>query len=248
MNVSYIANNPAELFDQAPPVVKEVLQSGAVDKTVREIAEKNKLSVGTFIPLGNIITFVLINALQPENVVQALVEILKVEKGEAQNIANDLEKGLFQEVRNKVIGKNDPVVKLSFKPEGNNDEALRKKLLDTTKRESGLVKEQSSNVPAQKQSVITPGSRNQLLEQLQVLGTIPNDEEVEARLKHIQEQLASIQQKEEEAEPDVKKVPVAVYNFGKDGDRAIEAIEQPASYSVAPTKYNVDPYRELAEN
>jgi hypothetical protein len=249
MNQSYLANNIDELLDQTTPVVENIIDSGEIEQVATELGEKYKLSVGAYVPLTNVILFVLINALQPENVVRALIEIVSLTPDVAQKIAEDLEKGIFQKVRLAVLGKApDPIVKLEFKKEGN-DEELRKKLLDTTKRESALTKNQSSpDAKNQKTSVIAPGSRNQLLEQLQVLGTIPNDEEVESRLKHIQEQLAAIQAKEEKEEPDVKKVNAVVYNFGADGDRAVEAVKRTASYSVAPTAYNVDPYREMAED
>jgi hypothetical protein len=248
MNQSYIANNIDELLDQATPVVETIIDNGEIEQVATELGSRYGLPVGAYVPLTNVILFVLINALQPENVVRALIEIVSLTPETAEKIAKDLEKGIFQKVRLAVLGKDpEPVVKLEFKKEGN-DEELRKKLLDTTKRESALTKNQSSGVPDKKTALTPPGSRNQLLEQLQVLGTIPNDEEVESRLKHIQEQLAQIQAKEEKEEPDVKKINPVIYSFGEDGDKAVEAVKRTASYSVAPTAYNVDPYREMAED
>lgn len=247
MNPSYIAKNLEELFEQAPPKVKEIIESGEIDTVTTALGEKYKVPVGAYVALSNVISFILIGALKPEDVVKALTEIVGTDQATSQKIAEDLEKGILQKVRNATLGKDEPVAKLTFKGDGK-DEALRKELLDTTKRESGLTKEQSSGTPAPKQSVITPGSRNQLLEQLQVLSTIPNDDEVEGRLKHIQEQLAELAKKEEEKEPDVVKVPAKVYNFGDKGGEIVAAVKKPASYSTAPTEYNVDPYREVTED
>ncbi len=249
MYPSYVATNALEMFDQANPIVKDIFKSGEIDTVTTNIAEKYKIPVGSYIALSNVIAFVLVDALQPENVVKALHEMVLLPEDTAKSVGEDLEKGIFQKVRSLIIGK-EPVAELTFK--GNNkDEALRKELLDTTKRESALTTPQSSGEPAKKASVITPGSRNQLLEQLQVLGTIPNDEEVESRLKHIQEQLANIQSKEE-AKGDTpiirQTVLVKAYDFGENADKAVQAVKQTAPYSTAPTKYNVDPYREISED
>lgn len=248
MNPSYIATNLEDLYAQTIPAITDILESGETDTETKTIAGKYKLPLSSVIPLSNIISFILIGALQPADVVRAITEIVVVPPETAKLIAEDLEKGILAKARALVMGK-EPVAKLAFKADDGGTAELRKKIMDTTKRESGLAKDQSGPpVPGQKQAVITPGSRNQLLEQLQVLGTIPNDEEVEGRLKHIQEQLASIQAKEAIAEPDVVKVPAKVYNFGEKGGELVEAIKQVASYSTAPTRYNVDPYREVADN
>ena len=115
--------------------------------------------------------------------------------------------------------------------------------MDTTKRDSGLNKNQSS--PLQKKpTVIALGSRSQLMEQLQVLSSIPNDEEIEERLKHIQEQIGAIKKKEEEDSLD-SKIALKSFMFGEKGKTVADPTVNRSTYSVAPTKYNVDPYREI---
>jgi lipid A disaccharide synthetase len=133
---------------------------------------------------------------------------------------------------------------LEFQGEKTKEE-LRKELLDTTKRESGFAKDQSGKPQDKKTTVLAPGSRSQLLEQLQVLSSIPNDEEIEARLSHIQEQISAIKKQEDENTLD-SKIALKSFMFGEKGKTLADATVSRATYSVAPTQYNVDPYRELA--
>jgi hypothetical protein len=95
-------------------------------------------------------------------------------------------------------------------------------------------------------TVLTPGSRSQLLEQLQILGTIPNDEEIETRLKHIHEQIDLIKKQEEDNVLE-SNVALKSFMFGEKGTTVADPRLQVATYSGAPTEYNVDPYRETAE-
>jgi hypothetical protein len=248
MNPSYIAPNVEELMDAAPADIQNLLDSGEVAKTAAIIGKVYQIQIGLYVALSNVIVLTLIGALKPENVTTALVDLVKVTPDTAYKIAGDLEKSILQKARISVLGQGSKEVQeLVFQGERSPDE-LRKEILDTTKRESGLVKDQSTEpIPAvpKKQVVLTPGSRSQLLEQLQILGSIPNDEEVEARLSHIQEQIASIDTKEDNTLD--ANVPLQNFLLGEQGKGTADAKIQPATYSAAPTKYNVDPYREIAE-
>lgn len=251
MNPSYVATNIDELLEAAPPFIQELLDSGEVDQTAAIIGKIYQIPISSYIALSNIIVLILIGALKPEDVVTALTDLIQVTPDVAYKIAEDLEKGILEKARITVLGKkNGEVVELTFQGERSPDE-LRKEILDTTKRESALVKEQSSGpvgeetpAPQKKQVVLTPGSRSQLLEQLQILGSIPNDEEVEARLSHIQEQIASIEKNENTLDANV---PLQNFVLGEKGSDTADIKQQTATYSAAPTKYNVDPYREIAE-
>ena len=81
-----------------------------------------------------------------------------------------------------------------------------------------------------------------MLEQLQLLDSIPNDEEIGTRLEHIKEQLAALNTEES---PELEnRVALQEFMFGEKGATQVEAAEKSATYSKAPVKYNVDPYRE----
>lgn len=249
MNPSYISENRKELFESAPADIKELIKGGEVKVVVTTLAEKYGLIVGQYNGLANIISYVLIGALDPKNVITAIKDILKLDDKTSNLIAQELETGIFQKAREITIGKQEkgeePVAKLEFQGKKTPDE-LRKEIMDTTKRTSAINVPQTSGIP-KKSTPMTPGSRSQLLEQLQILGSIPKDEEIEARLKHIQEQISSIKKVEEDNSLQ-SNIALKSFMFGEKGKETAEAVMKTATYSVAPTHYNLDPYREVSED
>lgn len=249
MNQSYIATNQEELFDKASPEIQQMILGGEVSTATMILGKKYTLPINSHLALSNIISFTLIGALEPDNVVVALSDMLTLSAGDAYALAEDLEKSIFQKARITVLKKSgEDMVTLTFEKTASEDE-LRKEILDTTKRESGFVKDQSEKnpVPAQPKetAVLAAGSRSQLLEQLQILDSIPNDEEINSRLDHIKEQISLLDKKEGNSLD--SNIALQEFMFGEEGSSAVEAEPQTASYSKAPTKYNIDPYRELTE-
>lgn len=244
MNPSYIAKNLEELFDKAPVYIQELIEGDEINKTTAILGKVYKLPVNLYVALSNIISFILIGALKPEDVVVAIEDILKLTHEEALKLAEDLEKSILEKARIKILGKSgEAMITLSF-PETKSPDELRKEILDTTKRESGLVKEQVTQTPQPpKQTILTPGSRSQLIEQLQIIGKIPDDEEITARLEHIKEQISSLDKNSDNTLD--ANIPLKNLMFGEKGETVVEAEARPSSYSKAPTKYNVDPYREI---
>ncbi len=245
---SYIAPNQEELFENSPLSIQELFTNGEVDSATLALSSAYSIPVGSQMALSNIISFILIGALQPEDVVEALQELVGVTSDVAMKIATDLEHSILEKARVSLFKKSDDsVVNLDFQGEKTKDE-LRKELLDTTKRESAFDKNQSKPLDkalSKKTSVITPGSRSQLLEQLQVLSSIPNDEEITERLKHIQEQISALKKQEEDNSLD-SNIALKSFMFGEKGKEVAPATLRHATYSRAPTEYNVDPYREIA--
>lgn len=252
MNPSYIAKNLDELFDSCPLDIQELIYGGEVNSATAVLGKIYALPVGKYTVLANIITFIMIGALKPEDVLQALVDMLGVTEDEAFRLAQDMEKSILEKARIKILGKSsEDMVTLTF-GEGRTPDDLRKEILDTTKKESVFAeadasKEMVMETPtptSSKKNVFAPaGSRTQLLEQLQMLDTIPNDAEIETRLQKIREQISGMSPQEEASQP---KAPLA--NFMSQGDGSVTVPEQkPATYSRAPTQYNVDPYREVVE-
>ncbi len=246
MNDHYIAENRKELFDSSSAEIKNLIKGGEVTALAKTIGQTYKLPIGEFELLSNLISFVLIGALEPKNVVLALMEGLQLSEEEATKIASDLEKSIFEKARMITLGKSgDEVTKLEYKGERTPEE-LRKELLNTTKQASALKIPQTSGIP-KKPAAQVAGSRSQLLEQLQILGNIPNDEEIEERLKRIQAQISSIKKVEESNTLD-SNVALKSFMFGEEGKETAPAVLKTATYSVAPTHYNLDPYREVAED
>lgn len=241
---AYIASNHDELFDNAEPAIQDLILEGDLDQATLTIGAKYKIPIGKQTALSNIISFILIGAIQPDDVVQALQELVDVNSEDAIHIATDLEGSILEKARISLFKKSGEVKTLEYQGDKTKDE-LRKSILDTTKRESGINKDQSSPLP-KKTTVIAPGSRSQLLEQLQVLSSIPNDDEIGERLKHIQEQIGAIK-KQEEDNSLTSKIALKSFMFGEKGKDVADATLNHSTYSVAPTKYNIDPYREVSE-
>lgn len=249
MNPSYIATNQEELFDKSSPEIQQLILGGEVSTAATILGKNYKLPIGSYLTLSNIISFALIGALEPDNVVVALEDMLTIPADDAYALAEDLEKSIFQKARITTLKKPpEGMVTLTFEKTASVEE-LRKEILDTTKRESGFAKDQSTpdsgrNIPKETK-VITTGSRSQLLEQLQILDSIPDDEEINSRLDHIKEQISSLDKKEKNSLD--SNIALQEFMFGEEGSAPVEAEQQAAPYSKAPTKYNVDPYRELTE-
>lgn len=244
-SASYISDNIEELFENSPDYIKELIQSGECDQATVTLSSNYGIPVGSQEALADIITAILIGALQPDDVVQALQEVVGVSNEIAINIATDLEHSILEKARISLLKKSDADVKtLEFQGEKTKEE-LRKEIMDTTKRDSALSKNQAK-APEKKTSVITPGSRSQLMEQLQVLSSIPNDEEIAERLSHIQEQISAIKKQEEDNTLD-SHIALKSFMFGEKGKEVANPTLRMATYSSAPTAYNVDPYREVAE-
>ncbi len=243
---SYIAKNTEELFDKAPSYIQNLILNGEVDAVVLTLANNYKLTVTEQAKLSDIISFILIGAIEPGNVVEALQDMVETTPETALHIAEDLEHSILEKARLSLFKPQGDVKVLEYQGEKTKDE-LRKEILDTTKRDSGLKNNQATpNPSAKKTTVIAPGSRSQLLEQLQVLSSIPNDEEIAARLSHIQEQIETIKKQEEDNSLN-SQIALKSFMFGEKGKEIADPTIKRATYSVAPTHYNVDPYREIAE-
>lgn len=234
-----------KLIDQASPEVQTLIAGDDIGRTVAILGKVYGLPISSYILFENIITLTLLGAIAPINVVQAIIHDLQLSEERAFKMAEDLEKSIFEKARIVILGKPaTDLVTLRFEGEGDKEE-LRKKIMDTTKRDSGFTKNQSTGA-GKKGLIITPGSRSQLLEQLQVLDAIPDDDEVAARLHHIREQIQALEDKKVGEGLQITPEDDALI-FGKKGTDPVDPVPKAASYSRAPTKYNVDPYREISD-
>ena len=251
---SYIATNLEELFDKAPKDIQDLIYGDTVNNATATLGKIYRIPVSSYVALSNIISFIMIGALKPEDAVRAIVDILGLSQEDAQKLAEDMEKSILEKARISLLGKSPKdMVTLTFQ-EGRSEDDLRKEIMDTTKKESVFAQRDEAkeavmvtpSATSPKKNVFAPaGSRTQLLEQLQVLDTIPNDEEIAERLKKIQEQISGISAQEDRS----LESSVALQEFMPKGESSVAQPEtQAATYSKAPTKYNVDPYREVAED
>jgi hypothetical protein len=241
---SYIANNLDELFEKASVEIQDLISDGEIEEATKTLSAAYKIDTAHQTPLSNIISFILIGAIDGDDVVQALQDLVEVSLDDAIHIATDLEHGILEKAHISLLKKSDgAIATLEFQGDKSKTE-LRKEILDTTKRESALAKSPVEGA-AKKPMVIKPGSRSQLLEQLQVLGTIPNDEEIASRLSHIQEQITALKKEEEDSSLN-SRIALKSFMFGEKGKATADPTIK-TTYSVPPTRYTVDPYREVDE-
>ncbi len=247
-----------ELFRLANPQVQTYLASNDLDGAVAILGKLHKLPVGSYLPLKNTITLILLGAIIPAQAVESIEKNCRISVDEAYAIAQDLEETIFQKVRLSILGDTTTQVKQIKLSDTISEDDLRKEILDTTHREpvpktaaietnpeEPLTEEQKvTPATTTPKTVLTPGTRSQLLEQLQVLETIPNDEEIEARLNHIKEQITSIESSARESTPTAVAVSLGLQEHAGE---TVAPKAKTASYSKAPTEYNIDPYREVAE-
>lgn len=241
---SYVATNPDELFEKASVEIQDLISSGEIETATKALSSAYKIPEEHQTALSNIISFILIGAIESDDVVQALQELVNLTVDDAIHLATDLEHGILEKAHVSLLKKSDgTIATLEFQGDKSKTE-LRKEILDTTKRESALTKSPVEVAP-KKPTIIKPGSRSQLLEQLQVLGTIPNDEEINTRLNHIQEQMKALKQEEEDSSLN-SKIALKSFMFGEKGKTVADSTIK-TTYSIPPTRYTVDPYREVDE-
>ena len=247
---SYIAKNIEELFNNAPDEVLDIIEEGEIKSATESLSLTYGIPKDKGISLSNVITFTLIGAIRPEDILRALKELVEVDEETASHIQEDLYKTLFRRA-SIAIGipreEEEEIATLEFSGVTSTAE-LRAQILEKTKRDSGLKTSQAvlpQKGVEKKLVILKPGSRTQLLEQLQVLGTIPNDDEISVRLKHIQDQIRAMKKEEEDTSLQ-SKIALKSFMFGEKGKTVATPSVNKATYSVPPTHYNIDPYREVS--
>lgn len=234
-----------EFFQKASPEVQELLLGDEVNKAAAILGKLYALPVSKYVPLKNIITFLLLGITEPKDAVEEIKENLEVDEETAVKIAQDMDKSILQKARIALMGEDVgevKVLKVAGKDEEETKAELRKVILDTTKRESAIEKSPVSPGEKRPKKILVKGSHSELIEQLNLLGSIPDDEEIKTRLENIKSQIKTVVEEEEPPRP----VPKELENMLSGGGKKIVAPQaRPATYSVAPTSYNIDPYREV---
>lgn len=233
------------LYENVNTDVQAYLLTNELDGAVALFGKVYKLPVSLFLALKNTITLILLGAIQPEDAVTALGKNCNMSASDAYSLAKDLDETIFQKIRLSILGKEGAdIKKLILEDENATKEELRKEILDTTKRPEVKVDVPVDGSQKIQQANLQPGSRSQLLEQLQVIETIPDDDEVENRLNKIKEQISLIDSKINSRDLE-SNIALQEFMFGEKGNTVAKASLQSATYSRAPTVYNVDPYREI---
>ena len=108
---SYIAKNIEELVDNAPPEIQALIVADEVGTTTLALASNYKIPVGNQSALSDVITYILIGALEPDDVVQALQDMVGVSSEDAIHIATDLEHSILEKARISLFKKSGGEIK-----------------------------------------------------------------------------------------------------------------------------------------
>lgn len=247
-------NQINELFDQSPKEVQDIILGDELDNIAIELGTKYKIHIDLLTHLKDTIILILVGATEPENALASFKEHLKLDDDTTLALVRDLNISLFQKVRIDLFGKElakDEVKKITLGDNKNTTkDALREQITNKTRREALINKTPSERIDPLKRGRVI-GSRAQLMEQLEVLEAIPTNEDVEERLNKIKSKISSVNNLIEDnskEEDEVMKVKSEAKElFAEKGDTLIKPESKTATYSKAPTNYNVDPYRETAE-
>jgi hypothetical protein len=234
------------LFEKATPAVQQLILGDDVNQASAVLGKLYKLPISKYLPLKNAITLLLLGAVEPADAVSYLQTTLELDQDTAFKLAEDLDKTILQKARVALMGEGKEKIKVLTVGENVEEkkEELRKVILDTTKRESAIQKPPVAPGEKRPKKILVQGSRSQLVEQLNILGSIPDDDEIRSRLEHIRSQ---IQVPVEEEPP--KPIPKELENkLSGGGQMLVTPKSHTATYSKAPTSYNIDPYREVAED
>ena len=238
-----------EAFDNAPQVIKDLILNKEEEASAVWLGEKYKLHIDSLVHLKDLIVLILLGQISTEEVFTVMTKELKIDDITAYSIAEDLDKTIFQKARIAVLGKElakpkDEVKTIKLGENGDsNKENLREQITNINKRDPTANRATFGKFDDGKKLIVN-GSRDQLMEQLEILGTIPTDDFVEGRLKDIKEKIGSINKKIEEQS---EITDTAKEFFDEVGNMVVEPTPRVAPYSKAPIHYNVDPYRELSE-
>lgn len=243
MNEENIGEQLHEYFLQALPEVQEILLSDDLDTTTTVLGKLYRLPIDKFVVLKNIITFVLLGIIKPEEVVAEIQKNFSLEKDTAVSLAKDLDASILQKTRIKLFGIDENEVKtLQIKtPSPTTTELLREEIMSNTRSDSTINKTPSEvfTMPTKEKNLISSviSSHDQLIDQLEILESVPKDEEVAERLSKIRAQVENIQKNTIVTEEKEEKIEEA---------EAVALASAPHK-PIFPKEYGVDPYREMAD-
>jgi type III secretion system FlhB-like substrate exporter len=114
MKSSYLNINIKELVSRAPKHILEIIRSGEIGSTTIKLASEYDIPVGQQTALSNVITYVLLGAVLPEDTVSALVDLVQTDEATAVKIATDLNTSIFQKARNLLLDQEEEVKTLEY--------------------------------------------------------------------------------------------------------------------------------------
>ncbi len=215
----------SDAYEKAPPVLQDYLESDEFDQTVIELAGSFGLPISSYVPIKNACTLVILGAIEARELVDSLQEILGLKTEVTRNLARSIDGAVFNTVRTllQTMPPRSGSKEMGVGTATLSGQTLRASILEP--RES--VEKTIQNTPL-------AGSRAMLMDQLSLIGQIPKDEDILARLSKIKEQLRKGEQAKEKLDDDIRE---------RERQERLKR-EKVVKVTVPRRVYDVDPYRE----
>ncbi len=223
------------LLETAPEEVRGVILNGDINSSIASLSVIYHLTIDEATAIQNTIVLTLLGIIPVAEVEGEITKHTSLSEPDRKNLLKDIDVGIFEKARVKLFGeeieKGYEVRNLSVGEEKSKDE-LRAQIMSHADRTPPAVSVpvKTTDVPPSPPAAPSlPRSRDELLERMDVLNTIPKTEQVEERLAKIQAQSQVTRKVEQEEQ---KEVPLP------------EPLPEIKEKVVFPEEYNVDPYRE----
>lgn len=222
-----------KLYTKAPESIRNFITSKELDDAIIDIALLNKVNISNYAPLKNAAILVLLGATEPNDVENALEKTMSLSHDAAHTLTQALNTTIFERARGIVLKGDTEVRAIKVAGSGEENKGLRNTIIDATKTPS--INNPKATLGTQNAISSEPGSRTELMVQLELIGQIPKDEDVKDRLEKIRAQL----QKANEGEVNTVSKPI-------DTTEQVSEEAPIKAHQYFPKEYAVDPYRELA--
>ena len=215
----------SDAYEKAPPVLQDYLESDEFDQTVIELAGSFGLPISSYVPIKNACTLVILGVVEARELVDSFQKILGLRTEIARNLVRSIDGMVFTTVRvllqavPTLSTSKEMAVGITTIP----GQTLRASILEPR----GGVEKPIQNAPL-------AGSRAMLMDQLSLIGQIPKDEDILARLSKIKEQLRKGERAKEQLDDDIRE---------RERQERLKR-EEVVKVTVPRRVYDVDPYRE----
>lgn len=215
----------SDAYEKAPPVLQDYLESEEFDQTVIELAGSFGLPISSYVPIKNACTLVILGVIEARELVDSFQEVLGLKTEVARNLTRSIDGTVFNTVRTLLQ---------TIQPRANSKEIAVGTVTIPGQTLRASILEQKEVVDKSTQNTPLAGSRAMLMDQLSLIGQIPKDEDVLARLSKIKEQLRKGEQVKEKIDEDIRE---------RERQERLKRVEV-VKVTVPRRVYDVDPYRE----
>jgi len=214
-----------EAYEKLPPVLEEYIDSDEFDQSVIELAGSFGLPISSYGPIKNACILIILGLTDARELVASLGEAIGIKEEVAKDLARKIDSTVFSTVRALLGGTREEMA-----------DEVKKLGVSTSSPSASLrsVLEPEKKAVPVAGTIPLAGSRAMLMDQLSLIGQIPKDEDVLARLSKIKEQLRKGEEGREKIDEDIRE------------RERLERLKRAETQKVTVPRrvYDVDPYRE----